>query len=76
MLGCGGNLPFLGTPLPNPPQSSGSMAATLTAANDAATTASRKARGMSGLGQDDGSQFGGFLAVVAMFGIVVWAMRK
>lgn len=32
--------------------------------------------GMSGLGQDDSSNVGGFLAVVAMFGIVVWAMKK
>lgn len=77
MLGCGGNLPYLGSPLANPPQASGSMSAQLTAANAAGVAASRTARGMSGLGQDDsGSQFGGFLAVVTMFGIVVWASRK
>lgn len=76
MLGCGGTLPYLGTPLPNPPQASGSMSAQLTTANNAGVAATQKARGMSGLGQDDSSQFGGFLAVVAMFGIVVWAMRK
>jgi hypothetical protein len=76
MLGCGGNLPYLGTPLPNPPQASGAMSAQLTTANNAGVAATQKARGVSGLGQDDGSQFGGFLAVIAMFGIVVWAMKK
>lgn len=77
MLGCGGNLPWLGTPLPNPPQASGSMSAQLTAAINAGSAAARQARGLSGLGQDDGtSNVGGFLAVMAMFGIVVWAIRK
>ncbi len=61
--------PFLGTPLPNPPQADPSMNATMNGVFPG--------QGLSGLGQDDGtSQLGGFLAVVAMFGIVVWAMKK
>jgi hypothetical protein len=80
MLGCGGNLPFLGTPLPNPPQATGGMMAQLGTSNAAGVAATRKARGMGGLGQDDpsniGGFLGGFLAVMGMFGIVVWAMRK
>jgi hypothetical protein len=76
MLGCGGNLPFLGTPLPNPPQATGGMMAQLGTSNAAGVAATRKARGMGGLGQDDPSNIGGFLAVMGMFGIVVWAMRK
>jgi hypothetical protein len=76
MLGCGGNLPYLGTPLANPPQASGSMAAQLTSANNAGVAATQKLRGMSGLGQDDGSQLGGLLAIVAAAGILVWASKK
>lgn len=61
--------PYLGTPQPNPPTADASMRALIGAA--------AAKNGLSGLGQDDGgSQFGGFLAVVAMFGIVVWAIRK
>jgi|GEM_PF-3647275 len=77
MLGCGRNLPYLGTPLPNPPQASGAMSAQLTAAINAGAAAAKQARGLSGLGQDDStSNVGGFFAVMAMFGIVVWAIRK
>ncbi len=59
---------FLGTPMPNPPQADPSMMATI---NAVATKA-----GLGGLGQDSTSQLGGFLAVVAVFGIVVWAVKK
>jgi hypothetical protein len=61
---------YLGTPLPNPPQADPSMMATITAA--------MARRGMSGLGQDSNplSGIGGLLAVVGMFGIVVWANKK
>jgi hypothetical protein len=76
MLGCGGNLPHLGTPLPNPPQATGAMAAQLTSANNAGVAATQKLRGMSGLGQDDSSQLGGLLAIVAAAGILVWASKK
>ncbi len=77
LLGCGGNLPYLGAPLPNPPQATGSMEFILSTANAAGVAASQKARGMSGLGQDDStSQMWGFLAVLAVSGIVVWASRK
>jgi hypothetical protein len=49
----------------------------LSTANAAGVAASQKARGMSGLGQDDStSQMWGFLAVLAVSGIVVWASRK
>ena len=77
LLGCGNNLPYLGAPLPNPPQATGSMQFILAQANAAGVAASSKARGMGGFGQtDEGSNIGGFLAVMGMFGIVVWAMRK
>lgn len=76
LVGCGTNLPYLGTPLPSPPQATGAMENTLATAN-AAAAAINKQLGLAGLGQDDsGSQIGGFLAVIAMFGIVVWATRK
>ena len=58
------NPPFLGTPLPNPPQADPSMTALL------------NSKGLSGFGQVDMSGGGGLLAVLAMFGIVVWAIRK
>lgn len=76
MLGCGGNLPYLGAPMPNPPTATGAMYATLNPAIAAGSAASSKARGMGGLGQMDGSNLGGFLAVMGLFGIVVWAIRK
>ena len=77
LLGCGNNLPFLGMPLPNPPTATGSMQNILQPANAAGAAASSAARGMSGLGQDDStSQVGGFLAIVAAAGILVWASKK
>jgi hypothetical protein len=77
LLGCGGNLPYLGAPMPNPPQATGSMENILAAANAAGAAASSKARGMGGLGQDDStSNVGGFLAVVGVFGMLVWALKK
>lgn len=62
---------FLGTPLPNPPQADPSMRAHISAAVAPLAGA--------GLGQVDSSPLsgiGGLLAVVGMFGIVVWANRK
>ncbi len=62
---------YLGTPLPNPPQADPSMRAKISAAVAPLTGA--------GLGQVDTnplSGIGGLLAVVGMFGIVVWANRK
>ena len=76
LLGCGNNLPFLGMPLPNPPTATGAMQGQLAPANAAGAAASSAARGMSGLGQDDSSQLGGFLAIVAAAGILVWASKK
>lgn len=76
LLGCQGNLPFLGAPMPNPPTATGSMQNLLAAANAAGAAASSKARGMSGLGQDESSNVGGFLAVVGVFGMLVWALKK
>jgi len=76
LLGCGGNLPNLGTPLPNPPPATGDMNYTLQKANATGVAASRSARGVSGLGQVDPSNVGGFLAILGLFGIVVWANRK
>jgi len=76
MLGCGGNLPYLGTPLPNPPQAVGSMEMMLLQANSKGAAASSKARGMGGLGQSDNSNVGGFLAAVGVFGMLVWALKK
>jgi hypothetical protein len=77
LLGCQGNLPYLGAPMPNPPQATGAMENILAQANAVGVAASQRARGVGGLGQDDGtSNFGGFLAVMTMFGMVVWAMRK
>jgi hypothetical protein len=57
-------LPYLGTPMPNPPQADPSMRALM------------NSKGLGGLGQTDPSNVGGFLAIVAMFGIVVWATKK
>jgi len=65
------NPPYLGMVTANPPRADPSMRALLNQAQ-----ASASAYGLSGLGQDDSSNVGGFLAVVAMFGIVVWAIRK
>ena len=77
LLGCGTNLPYLGAPLPNPPTATGAMENILSMANAAGAAASSAARGMSGLGQDDStSQVGGFLAIVAVAGILVWASKK
>jgi hypothetical protein len=76
MLGCGTNLPRLGTPLPNPPQADPSMYPTLKAAIIAGGMATSKARGTAGFGQVDSSNVGGFLAILGLFGIVVWANRK
>jgi hypothetical protein len=57
--------PYLGTPLPNPPQADPSMMALM------------NSKGLSGLGQTDGtSGVGGFVAILAMFGIVMWATKK
>ena len=59
------NPPFLGTPLPNPPQADPSMAALM------------NSKGLGGLGQTDAtSNVGGFLAILGLFGIVVWASKK
>jgi len=77
MLGCGGNLPYLGAPLPNPPTATGSMEFQLSALNAAGIAASNKARGVSGFGQaDEGSGLGGLLALLAISGIVIWASKK
>jgi hypothetical protein len=77
LMGCGTNLPYLGMPLPNPPQATGSMEFQLATLNAAGVAASNKARGVSGFGQtDSGSGFGGLLAILAISGIVVWASRK
>jgi hypothetical protein len=63
--------------MPNPPQATGSMENILAVANAAGAAASAKARGMGGLGQDDStSNVGGFLAVVGVFGMLVWALKK
>ncbi len=62
---------YLGTPLPNPPQADPSMRGLISAAVAPLAGA--------GLGQVDSnplSGIGGLLAVVGMFGIVVWANRK
>jgi len=78
LVGCGTNLPYLGTPMPNPPQASASMLPTLQAAEQAGQAAN-KAAGLAGFGQDDGSgtsNLGGFLAIVAAAGLLWWATRK
>jgi hypothetical protein len=60
---------YLGTPLPNPPQATGSMIF------DIQKVTAKK--GVSGFGQvEEGSNVGGFFAIVALAGIVVWGMRK
>jgi hypothetical protein len=59
---------YLGTPLPNPPPATPDMMAQINA------VVAKK--GVSGLGQVDCSNVGGFLAIVGLFGIVVWATRK
>jgi len=59
------NPPYLGTPLPNPPQAAPGMMAVM------------NSKGLGGLGQTDGSSnVGGFLAILGLFGIVVWATKK
>lgn len=60
--------PYLGTPLPNPPPADPSMMATINGVFPGP--------GLGGLGQVDLSGGGGLLAVLAMFGIVYWAIRK
>lgn len=79
LLGCGTNLPHLGTPLPAPPRADPSMYPTLKAAITAGGIATGKARGVSGFGQTNStgtSNLGGFLAILGLFGIVVWANKK
>lgn len=61
--------PYLGSPNLSPPQADPSMMSLINAAY--------AKKGVSGLGQvEESSNVGGFLAILAVSGIVVWAMRK